>query len=321
MKNLSNSTKKVRNSIPQLLQSIIYYKSARTCSVCRRRDIPNQIHHIDQDPNNNVEENLILLCNNCHDESHTHHDLSQNLTKNKLKYCKSEWEKQVQVKSINAMIYSSARSDLNWTYFNFSRISRSIIALDINYKNDKFKYLKSKNIINEDIEILNDKNIKEQHFYLPTLFDSMNVHDAHILNSYYQNLVNMMIERVVPYELDAIWNRTDIKALVVPNSYIYFSNAMYFKIVTKNYECETRKIYMHSKGIKIEGLTYSNYMFGSSSQYKTFCGHSTITGFCLVKHIETTPKYLTINITPIALGTGTWEYFSNTPYFLRKKGP
>jgi hypothetical protein len=62
-------------------------------------------------------------------------------------------------------------------------------------------------------------------------------------------------------------------------------------------------------------------MFGNSSQYKTFSGHSTVTGFCFVKHIEKDSKYLTVHVTPIALGTGTWDYFSNTPYFLRNKGP
>jgi hypothetical protein len=311
------SNKRIR--IPQPLQSRIYYKSANSCAVCRRYDLPTQIHHIDQDPSNNVEGNLILLCTNCHDEAHTHHDLSQNLTQEKLRYCKSEWEKEVQIKSINAMTYSTAQSNLNWTYFNFSIISRSIITLGIKYKNEKFKYLKENNIINKDIEILNNKNKGNQHFYLPTFFDNMNMNDAHILNSYYQNLVNMLIEKVAPYELDAMWRRKDIKSLIIPNSYIYFSNGMYFNTVNKNDECETRKIHMQAKGIRVEGYVYTNYMFGSSSHYKTFRGHSTVTGFYLAKHIETDSKYLRIHVTPIALGTGTWDYLSNTPYFLRKK--
>jgi hypothetical protein len=130
-----------------------------------------------------------------------------------------------------------------------------------------------------------------------------------------------MIERLIPFELDAIWNHKDIKSLIVPNSYVYLSSGIYFKLIQKTKVCETRKIYMHSKGIKIEGYTYSNYMFSSSSQYKTFCGHSTVTGFYLVKHIEKVSKYLSIDVKPIALGTGTWEYISNTPYFLRNKLP
>jgi hypothetical protein len=256
MKKMKNLTKEKRKPIKHSLQSRIYYRSAGTCAVCKRRDVPNIIHHIDQDPSNNIEDNLILLCNNCHDKAHTHHDLSQNLTEDKLKYCKVEWEKEVQTRSINAMIYSTTKSNLNWTYINYSIIPRSVIALGINYKNSKFNYLKSKNIINDDIEILSSPNKKEQHFYLPTLFDSVNMNDAHILKSYYQNLVDMMIEEVIPYEIDAIWNRRDIKSLLVPYSYIYFSGGLYFKMINKNDECETRKIYMHSKGIQIEGYVY-----------------------------------------------------------------
>ena len=318
MKDLASYPKK-RTKVPKSLQSMIYYKSANTCAVCRRRDIPTQIHHIDKNPNNNTFDNLILLCNNCHDEAHTHHDLSQNLTQDKLIFCKLEWEKEVEKRSISAMTYSGVSSSLNWTYFNFSLIPQSIIHFGINYKNEKYHYLKSNNIINDEIDVLNGKNETIQHFYLPTLFDNMNINNAHILRSYYQYLVNMLIEKVVPYEIDAIWRRTEIKTLVKPNSYIYFSNVMYFSLVDKKNECETKKIYMHAKGIKVEGYIYSNYMFSSSSQYKTFCGHNTVTGFYLVKHIEKDSKYLVIHVTPIALGTGTWEYSSNTPYFLRNK--
>jgi hypothetical protein len=40
-----------------------------TCCRCRTPGRPIQIHHIDGDPANNAEENLAVLCLDCHDDT------------------------------------------------------------------------------------------------------------------------------------------------------------------------------------------------------------------------------------------------------------
>jgi hypothetical protein len=218
------------------------------------------------------------------------------------------------------MTSSNKLSPLNWTYFNFSIIPNYIISLGIDYKTNKYEYLLKKKIISKELEIINiNIEPRQKGHLMNTLFDNMEMQDALMLKSYYQELVNLMIAIVVPYELDAIWRRKYIKNLLTPNSFIYFMNGMYFKSIAEKNGIETKRVYMHSKGIKIQGYTYSNYMFGNSSQLNFFTGHSYISGFYLVKNVSNNLSYLNIDVTPIALGTGSWEYQTKTPYMLRNK--
>jgi hypothetical protein len=310
----------LHQKIPPKLQSRIYYKSAKTCAVCREKHKPVQIHHIDQNRNNNSEENLILLCNNCHDEAHTKHRLSQNLTPEKLIYCKNEWENQVKIKSVEAMTFSSEFSPLNWTYFNLSLLPNYIYNSGVDFKNEKYKYLLESNIINEELEVVNNTiKPRRKGCLMNTIYDNIEANDALILKSFYQDLVNQMIARIVPYELDAIWTRKQIRNLLFPNSYIYLMAGMYFKKICEINNVETKKIYMHAKGIKIEGYVYSNYMFGNSSQMNTYARHSFVTGLYLIKNISNSLPLLKIDVTPITLGTGTYEYCTKTLQTLRNK--
>jgi len=59
--------KKRRVSIPSRLQKQIFQEAGSGCVFCRESEIASlEIHHIDEDPSNNDEVNLILVCRNCH---------------------------------------------------------------------------------------------------------------------------------------------------------------------------------------------------------------------------------------------------------------
>lgn len=136
-----------RIKIPDKTVMRILYKSAKTCAVCKNKLKSFHIHHIDEDPSNNSEENLILLCTECHDEAHTKHKHSVNLDKRRLFYCKTEWENEVKNKSVRAMITGDVISPINWTYFNFSLIPKNIISYGVDYKTDKYRYLLEKKLL------------------------------------------------------------------------------------------------------------------------------------------------------------------------------
>jgi len=295
----------------------ILYKSAKTCAVCKCKDNPLIIHHIDGNPSNNDEENLILLCVNCHDEAHTKHEHALNLNKQRLSYFKKEWENQVKNNSLKAMILGDVISPINWTYFNLSFIPKNIVSYGIDYKNNKYNYLISKKIINKDLEII--ANGINNHFDSETVFDRVDINDAHILKSFYEEQVNNMISVIVPYEIDAIWTKTEIKLLLNPNTFIYHRGGMYYKTIHKEKDIETRKIYMHAKNISIEGYIYTHYMFGQSSIINTFKRHNTTTGLYLIKNIVNNIRGIKLEVTPIVLGSGGFSYEMNTPHILRKK--
>jgi hypothetical protein len=63
------ASKKNRVEIPQALQAQVLFASDRTCCICRVKGKPVQIHHIDENPANNVFKNLAVLCLDCHNET------------------------------------------------------------------------------------------------------------------------------------------------------------------------------------------------------------------------------------------------------------
>jgi len=61
--------KKNRSTIPSDLAAEVLYASKRTCCICEERGKAIQIHHIDENPSNNVFKNLAVLCFECHNET------------------------------------------------------------------------------------------------------------------------------------------------------------------------------------------------------------------------------------------------------------
>lgn len=62
-------TKKNRETIPPELAAKALFLSDRTCCVCRVKGKPVQIHHIDDNPTNNILHNFAVLCFDCHTET------------------------------------------------------------------------------------------------------------------------------------------------------------------------------------------------------------------------------------------------------------
>lgn len=89
-----------RIPVPKKMAQKLYEKNANSCCVCKRTGIGLNLHHIDGDSSNTVEENLAVLCVNEHDAHHrpskypslNHLDLSAE----KISAYKIEWENFVQ---------------------------------------------------------------------------------------------------------------------------------------------------------------------------------------------------------------------------------
>lgn len=83
--------KKDRAPIPKRIAAEILYLSDRTCCVCNEKGKSIQIHHVDEDPNNNVIENLAVLCFDCHEETQIKGGFSRKLDLEQVIKYKSEW--------------------------------------------------------------------------------------------------------------------------------------------------------------------------------------------------------------------------------------
>jgi hypothetical protein len=57
------------------LEDRLYGEANDSCANCGVRDRQNlSLHHIDDDPSNNVYDNQIVLCHNCHTRHHQNRD-------------------------------------------------------------------------------------------------------------------------------------------------------------------------------------------------------------------------------------------------------
>ena len=64
-----NTSSKSRVPISADLAAEVMFRSDRTCCVCNVRGKTVQVHHIDEDPSNNLVESLAVLCLECHNDT------------------------------------------------------------------------------------------------------------------------------------------------------------------------------------------------------------------------------------------------------------
>lgn len=92
---------KTRTNIPNEIATKILVESNRTCCACHVERLLIQIHHIDEDHNNNSPENLAVLCFNCHGQTHVSGGFSRKLNAEQVRLYKKEWLSQVKKDYVN----------------------------------------------------------------------------------------------------------------------------------------------------------------------------------------------------------------------------
>lgn len=89
-------TKKSRIPISKELAAKVLFLSDRTCCKCNIPGRYVQIHHIDEDPSNNEEVNLAVLCSICHDETMTKGGFGRQLDSIQVILYRDSWLQRVQ---------------------------------------------------------------------------------------------------------------------------------------------------------------------------------------------------------------------------------
>ena len=128
-----------RKKIPENTQADVLFKSDRECVVCSVAKRGDHIHHIDEDPSNNVMDNLALLCFDCHNDASVKGSLRKGLTPKTIKKYRDLKYQSVEVKRINALkVFNSPLGELNSE--EILRITKNaIIILEVeNIKRDFF---------------------------------------------------------------------------------------------------------------------------------------------------------------------------------------
>lgn len=73
----------------------VLYASSHTCAVCNEPGRPVQLHHINEDPADNRDANLVVLCLTCHEATQLRGGFGRKLNAPLVKKYKREWLKRV----------------------------------------------------------------------------------------------------------------------------------------------------------------------------------------------------------------------------------
>jgi hypothetical protein len=82
----------MRKKIPLNIEDQVIFKSDKTCCVCHDKNKKWIINHIDGNNENYIEDNLCILCLDCHAEFHSTSNISRKTTPGALKLFKKSWE-------------------------------------------------------------------------------------------------------------------------------------------------------------------------------------------------------------------------------------
>jgi hypothetical protein len=305
----------MRNRVPSKLSLRVLYECAYTCCICRNRRRPVQVHHIDKNPRNNVEENLVALCSICHGEAHTKHDLSQNLSAGKIKKYKRRWIADVAKRSSKAMLPSANADQAVWTYINHERLYQFIERAGCQFDQEWFAELKARGVI-DSLGMPQPVVQPSAHKHTWTVYDRLPYYDRHQVHRLHTKTIDEFIRTVHPIDLDEIWRKSLIKSLVSSGTICFCIRAFYFK-QEQHYPEEKvadRLAYAQARGIKVQFRISTRNMFGTSAIADSFSGHKVAAALFAVKSVNQEERKLVIYGTPLALGAGFINHRSNCPY-------
>jgi hypothetical protein len=80
-----------RKPIPKKVAALVQFISDQTCCVCRQGGKLYQIHHIDNNHNNNAEDNLAILCEDYHNVTQIHGGFYRKLFPVLVRLYRDEW--------------------------------------------------------------------------------------------------------------------------------------------------------------------------------------------------------------------------------------
>ena len=131
--------KKDRIPIPDDIATAVLVAADRKCCVCREPRLDLQIHHIDDDPSNNDQSNLAVLCLQHHNDTQKKGGFGRHLNASQIKEYKRLWEVEVAQSRQTVTIAETEKGEepqgSKLPERNFERVEYSVL------KDDQGKYV------------------------------------------------------------------------------------------------------------------------------------------------------------------------------------
>lgn len=147
---------KKRTTVPNIVSAKLLFMSDRTCCVCHTKGKPVQIHHLDEDPSNNVIDNLAVLCLDCHNETMVKGGFHKKLNSDQIILYRDDWNRTVyHNRAIEKNQFSKTQNDIEKNSFDIE-LATSIAEI---YRENKEYELLALHYINIGNKELADKYI------------------------------------------------------------------------------------------------------------------------------------------------------------------
>lgn len=283
----------------------LLYESNYVCCICKDRNAPIIIHHIipwEESRSHNID-NLVVLCLLHHGEAHTKHDLSINLTAERIIDAKRRWLEAVKEKNIVNVQKINKTEYSFYDFFNVNRIFELVDSLNIDP--DSCKYFHSAleyGFINNlglirPLNSWSEKKIDDKTYWID-FFEGTYLY--HYLKELFTNIIN---KQHFIY-INEIWNKSDISSIIAPGSFVLVQGLFSFKRQTRNStgNRQIKSVYRKARGIKIE-FEIDAFYCNSDSSRSHLSGRSVKTVYCIVRSISTIEENLIISCTALAIGT------------------
>jgi hypothetical protein len=305
----SNIQKGTRPSIPDSVVKALLYNNRYCCCVCRESARSIIIHHIVSwhETRNHSPENLAVLCLDHHDKAHSKSDLSINLTADKLRAAKAEWEKAVKTLDSRQILSIASVSNYNrWDYINHVRIFEIARQRNIDHtQNPSYQSARKLGLIDQTGELLPPESYGQKSDEMYWKYSGPNILQMY---AYMAHVVNETIKDLPILNMSDHMDRNFIKDILEPDKLIAFQGHHSFKDLSNNrsYQgpSQIRRAKRTANGVTFQ-YTFDAWECTSSSSK---VDHMFKSGSCLtiarVKSIETIGNQLLVKCSAIVVGTG-----------------
>lgn len=308
--------KEKRPPIPADTLNKVLYESQYACCICKK-SIEIIVHHIVpwEESKSHHEDNLVVLCLEHHGKAHTKHELSLNLTKERLLFAKSQWIKEVKEMNKSLVIKLPKAMFSFFDYFNINRLFELFEQNSINlWELSNYDYLLDAGFINKDGTFkpvikwnVSPRDIK---YYWIGFFEGT------YINKFIKDGFQRLLQKLEPVILNDIWNKSRIESLINPGTFFVIQGAFYFKNITGTYEGrgQLTKGYRRANGIRVE-FEFDRYFCNSSSSKSHLSRRSVVTAYCISRSVTKSKNELIVSCTVLAIGNG-FESIANGRSFI-----
>lgn len=309
----NNISSEHRPPIPQKIVGKLLFDSRYTCCVCRDKNKPIIIHHIEPWEKSRSHDigNLVVLCLEHHGEAHTKRDLSLSLTAEKIRELKGEWLNKV--KELDREIVLDVMEPKEWfeemsacwDYFNFNRIYELAENLNIKIVDS------SKHFLTLYKEGFLDKN----GMLIPSQINKYVSNDSlywldfmggALFGYFFKDILKKIIYSTEIVIMNDIWTKSQIESILRPGTIVFLQGAFYFRQISKSHsgKDQNRIAYRQAKGIKLEFQFNPWHCVSGSSHYNHLTGRRVATVIAIVRSLSKTNNGINIRSSCLGIGTG-----------------